>query len=1254
MANKEPVLSSCIDWAACLRCIDKHLSQNYRPVALLQTHALLTQFDRVRNFASFSRYADTLAQQLHWCPDPQSVAAMRATACLVAGPDELYNSAVTSLFPVAAMALWWHRVTAANATTTATIPEMLTCTLNCINDVMKDIPANSIMVMHRRAFIKYQGKQLLKRTTELHVFYMAIPVPLMNETTNSFSTLHTMHVVLGILYHSQIVCVCPDADTPRVACNIDVPDAAYLFTTNPHLSAIHQIITCMYQQHDPADRVTCFKKVLGILECDFPDWDGKSLDAVDRKAWNLAFLPVRCNVSRGGGDAEKLFLQEVTTLDQGWIGTGETAAQLWKRCNLTNRMDASESLCQQFWWLLYHYESRVQQVPAEDRVDYCKQMLDNNIRGTFGRMNDHDAAGIVGFCAFLCVVSKCQVAAVAAPVNSEEVSTIQCVATISTPVSHDNSVYVNHAKMAGLNTVSTALQTNDPATITDPVALARAATQLETVSLQVATAMRAVSDSMVQLREDTVGMLESYMTRVTAAVHDDAANMLGPEVAMRTNVVNMVAVAELCMRQFFGSLPRILDEHLQRASILSAATADSFAALAQTHGIPVNYSRPWAEASERCITAVANHGMPLLSDAGGDISLNMPSRLAAVVERNQQTNQAVHNVSQTYQHLAAQSLTQYMNSRDVDGDDASRRLFLSAVGESVAQPLLNRMFDVHHPALSALCQSTDRDAKLHLRMSSGLFSSTVLHTHHHMQIMYTTSPLVTFMEVGAACGLSRPDLWSVAHRICDVFYRHMCRDVCLNMLVGQMVKVNILAGYGSRDLARYFLLHKISCCRTCQLLPAEPGDGTIAQFLRCPDVKKAAELATQELDASRLRRIFNAMPPSNFVGAIHHVLHVATTATTVSPVDVTDFYALRKQIPELESEFMTTVESNLPDVYAGWQLVPPATQMLRAYPVALRGLMVTAVHLFMREEPSPLPNYLVRNHMYDVPVTNTDVPRPDSSDKDFIRTVYDSLYTTCPVYQAGQDAVMPPDDVGTVPNMELTLERLAQKDIQEAASNMSYDMVVPPRALQFAEATARDPDLCEQWAPHIEKMHRMLHQPQWTVDDLQDIAETCACATSAVAVAGINWTDKDSECMQFRCTPWLSPASYPPAKKYGRVGRPVCVDIEDEGYCTDADVEVDTDCILRHYNTGYGGTTVADEIGLWERCAEAARVFAVLNPANSRPSERDTRARHTSDTDNAHKQNESALFEFERTKHMRPDGWDAEADAFAKRHKTYM
>lgn len=1247
-----------IDWEKCIRCIDDFLPSDYVPVVVPVCHPLISH-DRAANVNSMARYADMMAYRLYWCPDASSVAAFRATACIIQGAQELYNMGTPSVFPLAAMVLWWHRKVA--AMTTGDRPYMLVCPLSALNEVMKGVSANAMISNHRRAFI---GKQRTKTTQKLHSFYFTHKTVFMTDEKNLFSAVHTAHVVAGILHHSQVVCNAADPDTPVVSCNLDIPDVVFMYTNQPTVHSIYGILLSMYQHHR-LDRTSCFNQVLSVLNCDFPCWNRRTLNANDRNEWNLAFPGIDSCASVA--DEADVFAKTMASLDHGWIDTEQHGvATLWDECNLTDRMTKNPSMLQQYKWLKYHYAARIVEIPEVDRSVYCKQLKDNNIRSTFGRHNDRDNAGIVGFVAFLFVVSKYHIS-VPTPVQDVVANPTDTPANavVAVQLPPNESVVNNSIEDArrlllsesvrmglGPDAVVTALAALDGGgaiahrapPMTDPKMLLQAASQLEAVSTQINNAVSSMHASIGQLRNETVDMLEAYMSKTTSMMECDAATLMTPEVAMRTKVINMVAVSELCMRQFFGSIPQLIDEHMQRVCVLSAATADTFSGLMQTHGVPNSYCRPWLDAPDRYIADVSMHGMPLQSAI---IPETMAEKHLAVMKENETRQHAVRDIAQSYQHLGAQSLAQYMNSRELNGDDTARRLFVSAVGESVAQPLLNRMFDVHHPSLSVLCPSVERDPKLHLRVSSGLFASTILHTHHHLQLMYTTTPLTTFTEIGVACGLSRPDLWVSCHRICDIFYRHICRDISLNMLAGQVTKVTIFPGNGTKMLLRLFLLHRIGCCRTCQTLS---DDDTKTQFCHCPDTLAAVAIAGCELEAPRMRRIFNAMPPCNMVGAIQYVLHEATSSSTASPMDVTDFHGLRRQIPELESSFMTIVEETWPDISNAWKIVPLPAQTLRAYPLALRGLMVTAVHLYMREEHSPIPNYAVRNYMYESDASPQEVSSSQNTSKNFIRKIYDTLYTEYPVYHSKQECALPPDDTAIGNNT--TLDHMILSDKQEGADMATFDVVVPPQVLQFMEAVSHDKGMQEQWAPQLDRLHRTLYEPAWTTSDVQTMAANCGSGDLRKLI-DVEWTQEDSTVLSFSCPKWLSPDAHPPPTQFGREGRTDRL-AEPDGYCTDVDPETDVHCILRHYIHTYGQVAPSEDNGVWERCAEAARVFAVMNPSNSRPGERDARVHRTSDGDNAFTQNADALFAFERSKKTRPDGWDAESDAFAKRHKTYL
>jgi hypothetical protein len=507
------------------------------------------------------------------------------------------------------------------------------------------------------------------------------------------------------------------------------------------------------------------------------------------------------------------------------------------------------------------------------------------------------------------------------------------------------------------------------------VTVTETASDIVTATNQIVDCMQRVRGEVQELSKSCGQLYTDMMHRMMTDMQADTAEFMDPTMHMRMRSMNMVAVAELSMRQFYGEIPSILDAHLGACK----GAMDSVAGLTQQLQLQ----------GSGVINAIATTTTPT------------PTPLSVSVnEARGQVHDQAADVRERLHAFGPYSYTEWKASNRIvpvatEASQTSLESILKlGVGDSVHQPLLQRLLDTHHPRMSVFAFDTDRDPALHFQVCMSPFVSTILKTHDNLRQLCGNTPLVTVMDVGRAVGLSRPDLYLLHRRVDALVYRHVRRDLTLNVLLSKHSLEIRLYPVHLKPLLHLWVQHQLDACTACSLRgnqsdddndddgappPPPPSSDTLlstnhaaASFLRCPRVR-AAVADMPVFDAARCTvyswhtmlaalqwqlYALNAPPTEDDDGGgMEEDDDGPTAAAGRSQFDM---MGLRNTLPELESGFEASLK--ILDRRCTTMLEQLHSRMVvRTYPLALRGIIVTTWHCFLRKCGPILHNYYVRN-----------------------------------------------------------------------------------------------------------------------------------------------------------------------------------------------------------------------------------------------------------------------------------------------------
>lgn len=436
-------------------------------------------------------------------------------------------------------------------------------------------------------------------------------------------------------------------------------------------------------------------------------------------------------------------------------------------------------------------------------------------------------------------------------------------------------------------------------------AIAQRVTELETIrgkAAEIVGSIATVSSVIHQAVDKLVDQTADFYEQMTERAMDGMANdELGDNsiATQRLRHMGIVAIAEETSRRFYTKLPDVITKHM----------ADCRFLLDETHHVAAALDRIEAPLVKNAPTVPCNSLIPAVEQC---------------------------------QHLLQQSMTEFkalpqagLHRFQSSGtrDAALQRVVREGLAESIHQPLLQNLASSFHPCLAVLNSDSERDPLLHARLSVSLLAHSIFTAHSHLRILFGSTPLVTMLETGVACGLSRPDLF-VHVQTADVrFYNRMSEDGCTAVMLKNHTTVVRMFPTGYLPLMRKWIEHKLA--------------GT--SF-----VNESDELARE---CARVRHVLSVG-----CGSVERWCTMVTAIQT-GPLSLSRTSHLRGMLPELESEFVRVVGDQWPELADDLDSPALKQMTIHAYPLAFRSMMITYWHCFLRHNPPATHNYYVRTGM---------------------------------------------------------------------------------------------------------------------------------------------------------------------------------------------------------------------------------------------------------------------------------------------------
>lgn len=707
-------------------------------------------------------------------------------------------------------------------------------------------------------------------------------------------------------------------------------------------------------------------------------------------------------------------------------------------------------------------------------------------------------------------------------------------------------------------------------------------------------------------------LYDEYMARTLTELESDKLGC-NDNMNAKAHIINMVAIAELSMRQFYSSLPPIIESQLQGCAAVAGVSNGLFGRLELLGYKPqvmVTQSKP----NPFAITNTLAMG----------------------------TVQAAQTAVSHLQSFGAHTLNTYMTSGNGMRSQDINDLYHKVVHESVYKPVVDRLLDAHHPSFSSIAPQLERDAAVHFQMCPAIFASTILLTNHRLNLLYGTTPMVTAIEVGVACGFSRPDLWTMVPHLCQSFYTFLLTDLTISGLAKKMVVLRVYPGKYVLRLMFQYIVHVCGLCTMCgssACLANTDLPEKMSRFVSCPSTVQVVDLLTAEWCSDpSLASIQQYLQPTTILTAVQQLLQTEHSPT--NPVLHHDSYNLRDRLLELQDEFESLLESQWPILYEALTSTP-INITVRAFPLALRGMMVSMCHIKARTTPPILQNYHVRTFALQMQETNITLESAETVDdlKQFIRNQVAS--TNCLTSAQEMASHIHKLSHDELPEAEVCDDNGIDEEgdhvdvatiIQEirthaaAASTLAEEILLPPKAWQILQQHNLESRSMPTTSPAgdlVRAVYNREHSSRWTTKDAHMLATHPDVWRDLLASVG----EIETKNVPFNATKALSPTLHemldPPLNRVGRLSPVDHKHIRvTDGYCSDVDIECDVFPILRHYDHIYGGASSKDEDmvhDIWHRCADAVQLLNAdtqHGQTNRADSKRDPRRRVTYAGDN--------------------------------------